>query len=53
MFEVFFSVSCVSTYIALRWVDGSPVLFQMWDEGQPDFINFDEHCVAMRSYHGE
>ncbi|XP_037837906.1 macrophage mannose receptor 1-like [Kryptolebias marmoratus] len=35
-----------------QWMDDSPVLFQMWDEGQPDFNNFDENCVAMKSYDG-
>ncbi|XP_028448497.1 macrophage mannose receptor 1-like [Perca flavescens] len=31
----------------LEWVDGSQVVFQRWDEGQPDFQNYDENCVVM------
>uniref|UniRef100_A0A667XPX9 Mannose receptor, C type 1b n=1 Tax=Myripristis murdjan TaxID=586833 RepID=A0A667XPX9_9TELE len=34
------------------WMDGSPVLFQRWDEEQPDFKNNDENCVAMTYYTG-
>ncbi|KAM3850436.1 macrophage mannose receptor 1-like [Diretmus argenteus] len=29
------------------WMDDSPVVFQKWDENQPDFKNNDENCVAM------
>ncbi|XP_045570344.1 macrophage mannose receptor 1 isoform X4 [Salmo salar] len=32
------------------WMDGSPVVFQRWDNNQPDFKNNDENCVA--SYNG-
>lgn len=46
---LFYIFACV----ALRWVDNSQVSFQMWEEGQPDFINFDENCVAMMSHNGE
>uniref|UniRef100_A0A6Q2YAE0 Mannose receptor, C type 1b n=1 Tax=Esox lucius TaxID=8010 RepID=A0A6Q2YAE0_ESOLU len=35
------------------WMDGSPVVFQRWDENQPDFKNNDENCVVMTSYLGE
>uniref|UniRef100_A0A674PBS8 Mannose receptor, C type 1b n=1 Tax=Takifugu rubripes TaxID=31033 RepID=A0A674PBS8_TAKRU len=31
------------------WMDGSPVVFQMWEKNQPHFLNNDEHCVAMSS----
>ncbi|XP_039672406.1 macrophage mannose receptor 1-like [Perca fluviatilis] len=31
----------------LEWVDGSQVVFQRWDKGQPDFHNYDENCVVM------
>uniref|UniRef100_A0A6Q2XY37 Mannose receptor, C type 1b n=1 Tax=Esox lucius TaxID=8010 RepID=A0A6Q2XY37_ESOLU len=34
------------------WMDGSPVVFQRWDENQPDFKNNDENCVVMTSYLG-
>ncbi|XP_029309225.1 macrophage mannose receptor 1-like [Cottoperca gobio] len=30
-----------------EWMDGSPVVFQMWAEGQPDFKNNDENCAVM------
>ncbi|XP_029602178.1 macrophage mannose receptor 1-like [Salmo trutta] len=33
-------------------MDGSPVVFQRWDNNQPDFRNNDENCVAMASYIG-
>nr|XP_020447208.1 macrophage mannose receptor 1-like [Monopterus albus] len=29
------------------WMDGSPVVFQRWDENQPEFQNNDENCAAM------
>ncbi|KAL0967020.1 hypothetical protein UPYG_G00303530 [Umbra pygmaea] len=29
------------------WMDGSPVVFERWDENQPDFVNNDENCVAI------
>ncbi|XP_049888756.1 macrophage mannose receptor 1-like [Epinephelus moara] len=32
-----------------EWMDGSPVVFQRWDENQPDFKNNDENCVVMTS----
>ncbi|XP_070700691.1 macrophage mannose receptor 1-like [Pempheris klunzingeri] len=34
------------------WMDGSPVLFQKWAEGQPDFKNYDENCAFMESSTG-
>ncbi|XP_014899453.1 macrophage mannose receptor 1-like isoform X2 [Poecilia latipinna] len=37
---------------SFQWMDGSPVIYQMWDEGQPNFANNDENCVCMRSFHG-
>ncbi|XP_037642854.1 macrophage mannose receptor 1-like [Sebastes umbrosus] len=30
-----------------EWMDGSPVFFQKWNEGQPDFKNYDENCAVM------
>uniref|UniRef100_A0A8C5GCV9 Macrophage mannose receptor 1-like n=1 Tax=Gouania willdenowi TaxID=441366 RepID=A0A8C5GCV9_GOUWI len=36
---------CVS-----RWMDGTPMSFQRWDENQPNSNVFDENCVSM-SYH--
>uniref|UniRef100_A0A8C7RAM9 Mannose receptor, C type 1b n=1 Tax=Oncorhynchus mykiss TaxID=8022 RepID=A0A8C7RAM9_ONCMY len=41
-------VSCVLS----RWMDGSPVVFQRWDNNQPDFKNNDENCVVMSSSMG-
>ncbi|XP_073347649.1 macrophage mannose receptor 1-like [Pagrus major] len=29
------------------WMDGSPVVFQRWEEYQPRFENNDENCVGM------
>ncbi|KAM4605239.1 macrophage mannose receptor 1b [Polymixia lowei] len=34
------------------WMDNSPVVFQRWDENQPDFRNFDENCAVMQYYTG-
>uniref|UniRef100_A0A8C7MYH2 Mannose receptor, C type 1b n=1 Tax=Oncorhynchus kisutch TaxID=8019 RepID=A0A8C7MYH2_ONCKI len=34
------------------WMDGSPVVFQRWDNNQPDFKNNDENCVVMSSSMG-
>ncbi|XP_041804377.1 macrophage mannose receptor 1-like [Chelmon rostratus] len=34
------------------WMDGSPVVFQRWDENQPCFLNNDEHCVVMTTSMG-
>ncbi|KAF0046776.1 hypothetical protein F2P81_000409 [Scophthalmus maximus] len=31
------------------WMDGSPVVFQKWDENQPNFSNNDENCAVMYS----
>lgn len=39
-------------FCSCRWIDGSPVVFQMWDKNQPNFLNDDEHCVAMSSITG-
>ncbi len=41
------------TVCALRWMDGSPVGIQRWDENQPDPTKFDENCVIMTYYVGE
>ncbi|KAF3858064.1 hypothetical protein F7725_011265 [Dissostichus mawsoni] len=30
-----------------EWMDSSPVLFQSWNEGQPDFKYHDENCATM------
>ncbi|XP_008284987.1 macrophage mannose receptor 1-like [Stegastes partitus] len=32
---------------SFQWMDGSQVVFQSWEDGQPDFKNFDENCAAM------
>ncbi|KAM9349891.1 macrophage mannose receptor 1-like [Symphorus nematophorus] len=34
-----------------EWMDGSQVVFQKWDEGQPDLKNF-ETCAVMGSFTG-
>uniref|UniRef100_A0A3P9IWG7 Mannose receptor, C type 1b n=1 Tax=Oryzias latipes TaxID=8090 RepID=A0A3P9IWG7_ORYLA len=31
-----------------RWMDHSVVIYQQWDEGQPDYKHYDEQCVIMR-----
>ncbi|XP_071348972.1 macrophage mannose receptor 1-like [Trachinotus anak] len=35
-----------------EWMDGSQVVFERWDEGQPDFKNYDENCAVMTSETG-
>uniref|UniRef100_A0A3P9LTA8 Mannose receptor, C type 1b n=1 Tax=Oryzias latipes TaxID=8090 RepID=A0A3P9LTA8_ORYLA len=30
------------------WMDQSEVIYQQWDEGQPDYKHYDEQCVIMR-----
>ncbi|XP_078029223.1 macrophage mannose receptor 1-like [Epinephelus lanceolatus] len=37
---------------AFAWMDGSQMVYQRWDEGQPDFKNYDEQCVAMHYHNG-
>ncbi|XP_015253776.1 PREDICTED: macrophage mannose receptor 1-like [Cyprinodon variegatus] len=37
---------------SFQWMDGSPVIFQMWDVDEPSFKNSDENCVVMRTFHG-
>lgn len=39
--------------VPLRWMDGSQLLFQSWQENQPDFKNFDENCAFMTYHNGE
>uniref|UniRef100_A0A8C3ALH3 Mannose receptor, C type 1b n=1 Tax=Cyclopterus lumpus TaxID=8103 RepID=A0A8C3ALH3_CYCLU len=34
------------------WMDGSPVVFQRWDENQPSFKRNDENCAVMTSFIG-
>uniref|UniRef100_UPI0037E78EBA macrophage mannose receptor 1-like n=1 Tax=Semicossyphus pulcher TaxID=241346 RepID=UPI0037E78EBA len=34
------------------WMDGSPVVFQRWDDGQPRFLNNDENCAVMNNFLG-
>ncbi|XP_026229722.1 macrophage mannose receptor 1-like isoform X2 [Anabas testudineus] len=34
------------------WMDGSPVVFQRWDENQPNFLNNDENCAVMTASMG-
>uniref|UniRef100_A0A669C0I4 Mannose receptor, C type 1b n=1 Tax=Oreochromis niloticus TaxID=8128 RepID=A0A669C0I4_ORENI len=38
--------------VTLRWMDGSQLLFQSWQENQPDFKNFDENCAFMAYHNG-
>uniref|UniRef100_A0A3B4GEM7 Macrophage mannose receptor 1-like n=1 Tax=Pundamilia nyererei TaxID=303518 RepID=A0A3B4GEM7_9CICH len=38
--------------VTLRWMDGSQLLFQSWQENQPDFKNFDENCAFMTYHNG-
>ncbi|XP_035764282.1 secretory phospholipase A2 receptor-like, partial [Neolamprologus brichardi] len=35
-----------------QWMDGSQVVFQRWDENQPEFKNFDENCAVMTHHNG-
>ncbi|XP_067462381.1 macrophage mannose receptor 1-like [Thunnus thynnus] len=35
-----------------EWMDGSPVVFQRWDENQPRFVNNDENCAVMTTSMG-
>uniref|UniRef100_A0AAQ5XYV6 Mannose receptor, C type 1b n=1 Tax=Amphiprion ocellaris TaxID=80972 RepID=A0AAQ5XYV6_AMPOC len=37
---------------SFQWMDGSQVVFQRWEEGQPDFKNYDENCAVMTFYSG-
>ncbi|XP_061588555.1 macrophage mannose receptor 1-like [Cololabis saira] len=37
---------------SFQWMDQSDVMFQKWDEGQPNFRNFDENCVLMTAHIG-
>ncbi|XP_066536475.1 macrophage mannose receptor 1-like [Hoplias malabaricus] len=32
---------------SLMWMDGSPVVFQAWEQNQPAFLNEEENCVKM------
>ncbi|XP_049454404.1 macrophage mannose receptor 1-like [Epinephelus fuscoguttatus] len=34
------------------WMDGSPMVFQRWDENQPLFLRNDENCAAMTTFMG-
>ncbi|XP_039998644.1 macrophage mannose receptor 1-like [Xiphias gladius] len=34
------------------WMDGSPVVFERWDESQPNFLNNDENCAVMTNSMG-
>uniref|UniRef100_A0A8B9GYZ1 Mannose receptor, C type 1b n=1 Tax=Astyanax mexicanus TaxID=7994 RepID=A0A8B9GYZ1_ASTMX len=48
----------VDFFIGLRidldksWMDGSPVVFQAWQQNQPAFVSDDEHCVKMNFRQG-
>ncbi|XP_052473610.1 macrophage mannose receptor 1 isoform X1 [Carassius gibelio] len=35
-----------------QWMDGSPVVFQAWEENQPAFKNSEERCVKMTTSQG-
>ncbi|XP_034257720.1 macrophage mannose receptor 1-like [Pantherophis guttatus] len=35
------------------WMDGSPVTYEAWASGEPNFANDDENCVAMYYYSGD
>uniref|UniRef100_A0A3Q1FIV4 Mannose receptor, C type 1b n=1 Tax=Acanthochromis polyacanthus TaxID=80966 RepID=A0A3Q1FIV4_9TELE len=37
---------------SFQWMDGSQVVFQRWEEGQPDFKNYDENCAVITHYSG-
>ncbi|XP_070582574.1 macrophage mannose receptor 1-like [Erythrolamprus reginae] len=35
------------------WMDGTPVTYESWSSGEPNFANDDENCVLMYYYSGE
>lgn len=39
--------------LAYRWMDGSQVVFEMWDKDNPKFTHYDETCVFIHNgeYH--
>ncbi|KAJ3595076.1 hypothetical protein NHX12_004381 [Muraenolepis orangiensis] len=37
---------------SFAWIDDSPVVYQRWEENQPDFKNNDENCVTMTHHIG-
>ncbi|XP_030630453.1 macrophage mannose receptor 1-like [Chanos chanos] len=37
---------------SMQWMDGSPVVFQAWEENEPAFKNNDETCVKMTRSQG-
>ncbi|XP_072544729.1 macrophage mannose receptor 1-like [Salminus brasiliensis] len=37
---------------SLSWIDGSPVVFQVWERNQPAFMNNEENCVKMTRTQG-
>ncbi|XP_076840882.1 macrophage mannose receptor 1-like isoform X2 [Brachyhypopomus gauderio] len=37
---------------SFMWMDGSPVVFQIWAPNQPAFVNNEENCVKMTWYSG-
>ncbi|XP_029139017.1 macrophage mannose receptor 1-like [Protobothrops mucrosquamatus] len=49
-----------SSYIGLilgldkkfSWLDGTPVTYEAWSSGEPNFANDDENCVVMYYYSG-
>lgn len=36
-----------------RWVDGSPVSYTHWGNGEPNNANGEEQCVQMSRHQGE
>lgn len=36
-----------------RWVDGSPVSYTHWGNGEPNNANGEEQCVQMNRHQGE
>ncbi|XP_069548457.1 macrophage mannose receptor 1-like [Brachyistius frenatus] len=49
MFYIAMSVDLDGSY---RWMDGTPMSFERWDENQPNSNAFDENCASLASHMG-
>lgn len=53
-YTLWFNYTAINTTLcALRWMDGTPVGIQRWEENQPSTDNFNSICVTMNYYMGE
>lgn len=46
-FKIVFLLKTASILLVFRWMDGSQVVFEMWDDKQLKFSNYDETCGVM------